>query len=76
METNSWKTSVTIVAGSVKEGKTIHKVLVYVSWSSELVLVSEAVQCSSDSWIQDAASASVKMFSVTVKCAAVYLQSE
>jgi hypothetical protein len=71
MVTNSWKASVSIVAGSVKEGKTIHA-----SWSSELVLVSESVQCSSDCRIQEATSASVQMFSVIVMCAAVNLQSE
>jgi hypothetical protein len=49
---------------------------VYASWSSELVLVSESVQCSSDSRIQEAASASVKVFTVIVMCAAVNLQSE
>jgi hypothetical protein len=71
MVTNSWKARVSIVAGSVKEGKTIHA-----SWLSELVLFSESVQCSSDSWIQEATSAGVKMFSVIVMCAAVNLQGE
>jgi hypothetical protein len=51
-------------------------VSVYASWSSELVLVSESVQCSSDSRIQEATSDSVKMFSVIVMCAAVNLHSE
>jgi hypothetical protein len=92
MLTNSWKASVSVVAGSVKEGKTIHasqstpvpelvyvdrlSELVYASWSSELVLVSESVQCSSDSRIQEATSVSVKMFSVIVTYAAVNFQSE
>jgi hypothetical protein len=44
---------------------------VYASWSSESVLVSDSVQCSSDSRIQEATSASVKMFSVVVMCVAV-----
>jgi hypothetical protein len=74
MVTNSWKASVSIVADSVKERKTIHEVslrqLVFG------VLVSESVQCSSDSRIQEATSASVKMFSVIVMCAAVNLKSE
>jgi hypothetical protein len=49
--------------------------LVYVSWSSELVLVSESVQCSSDSRIQEAASA--KVFTIIVICVvAVNLRSE
>jgi hypothetical protein len=46
MVTNSWKASVSIVAGS------------------------------SDSWIQEATSASIKMFTVIVMCAAVNLHSE
>jgi hypothetical protein len=69
MITNRWKVSVSIVADSVKEGKTIHA-----SWSSELVLVSELVQCSSDSRIQEATSAIV--FTVIVMCAAVNRLSE
>jgi hypothetical protein len=71
MVTNSRKASVSIVAGSVKEGKTIHA-----SWSSELVLVRESAQCSSDGRIQEATSASIKMFSVIVMCVVINLQSE
>jgi hypothetical protein len=74
MVTNSWKVSVSIVAGSVKEGKTIHRVSLRRSVFG--VLVSESVQCSSDSRIQEATSASVEMFSVIVMCAAVNLHSE
>jgi hypothetical protein len=48
----------------------------YASWSSESVLVSESVQCSSDSRIQEAISTSVKMFSVIVMCADVNRHSE
>jgi hypothetical protein len=74
MVTNIWNASISIVVGSVKEGISIHEVslrqLVFG------VLVSESVQCSSDSRTQEAASASVKMFSVIVMCAAVNLQSE
>jgi hypothetical protein len=74
MVTNSWKASVSIVAGSVKEGNTIHEVslrqLVFG------VLASESVQCSSDSRIQEATSASFKLLPVVVMCAAVNLQSE
>jgi hypothetical protein len=43
---------------------------------SQSVLVSESAQHSSDSRIQEATSASVKMFTVIVMCAAEYLQSE
>jgi hypothetical protein len=43
MVTKSWKASVSIVAGSVKEGKTIHEVLVYIGRFSEFSSVS---QCS------------------------------
>jgi hypothetical protein len=49
--------------------------LVCASWSSKLVLVCESVQSSFDSRIQEATSASVKMFPVIVMCAAVNLQS-
>jgi hypothetical protein len=58
-----------IVAGSVKEGKTIHA-----SWSSELVLVSESVQCSSDSGNREVTSAIV--LSVIVICCRSGIQSE
>jgi hypothetical protein len=81
MVTNTWKASVSIVAGSVKEGKTIHaSQSTSAGLRRQSVLVSEsvqcsAVQCSSDSRIQEATSASVKMFSVIVMCAAVNLQS-
>jgi hypothetical protein len=40
MVTNSWKASVSIVAGSVKEGKTIPEVLVSASRPMKLVFVS------------------------------------
>jgi hypothetical protein len=76
MVTNSRRASVSIVAGSVKEGKTIHT-----SQSTSVSLRrqsarSETAQCSSDSRIQEATNASVKMFAVIVMCAAVNLQSE
>jgi hypothetical protein len=84
MVTNSWKASVSSVAGSVKKGRQYTVLVypsrssksVYASWSSELVLVSESVQCSSDSRIEEATSASVKVFLVIVMCAAVNRRSE
>jgi hypothetical protein len=77
MVTNSWKASVSIVAASVKEGKTIHtSQSVSLRKQKQSVPVSESVQCRSDSRIQEATSASVKMFPVIVMSAAVNLQSE
>jgi hypothetical protein len=84
MVTNSRKVSVLIVAGTVVEkGRQYTELvlvrrpskLVYASWSSELVLVSESVQCSSDSRIQEATSDNV--FTIILTCvAAVNLHSE
>jgi hypothetical protein len=75
MVTNSWKASVSIVAGSDKEGKTIHaSQSTSVSLRRQSVLADTSVQCSSASEIQEATSAIV--FTVIVMCAAVNLHGE
>jgi hypothetical protein len=73
MVTNSRRARVFIVAGSVKEGKTIHRVsprpsAFGVSQSSSVSRRSEtSVQCSSNSRIQEATSD--KVFTIIVICA-------